>query len=158
IAAPGLGKTTILMRLMEQLRGTAHTAFLFQTHANFVEFLRNLLSDLQIEPCGHDLDDLQRQLGDVLIQGTKEGKRIVVAIDEAQNLDAATLEMVRVLSNFEAPQEKLLQIILAGQPGLADKLASPELEQLRQRVSIVTHFPPLDAEDIPHYIAHRLRA
>ena len=87
IASPGLGKTTILLRLMERLRESARTAFLFQTHTNSEEFLRSLLADLDIEPSGQDLGDLQRQLGDVLIQEAKSGRRIVVAIDEAQNLD-----------------------------------------------------------------------
>ena len=138
IASPGLGKTTILLRLMEHLRESARTAFLFQLTRIHEEFLRSLLADLDIEPVGHDLGDLQRQLGDVLIQEAKSGRRIVVAIDEAQNLDFEILEMVRMLSNFETPQAKLLQIVLAGQPQLADKLASPHLEQLRQRVSIIT--------------------
>lgn len=157
IAHPGMGKTTILLRLMESLRESARTAFLFQTHTNSVEFLKSLLTDLDVEPAGEDLGDLQRQLGDVLIQETPSGKRIVVAIDEAQNLDAGILEMVRMLSNFETIQAKLLQIVLVGQPQLADKLASPGLEQLRQRVSIIAHFPPLDADDVPKYIDYRLR-
>ncbi len=157
IASPGLGKTTILMQLMARLRDTARTAMLFQTHTSSEELLRSLLIDLDVEPRGHDLGDLQRQLGDVLIQGANSGKRFVVAIDEAQNLGDEILEMVRMLSNYETPQAKLLQIILVGQPQLADKLASPQLVQLRQRVSIVTHFPPLGAGDIPKYIDHRLR-
>ena len=157
IASPGLGKTTIILKLMETLRESARTAFLFQTHTNSEEFLRNLIADLDIEPCGNDLGELQRQLGDLLIQEAKSGKRIVVIIDEAQNLTDGILEMVRMLSNFETPQAKLLQIVLVGQPQLADKLASPHLEQLRQRISIITHFPPLADGDIPPYIDHRLR-
>ncbi len=157
IASPGLGKTTMLYRLMDQLRNSARTAFLFCTHASSEDFLRSLLADLEIEPRGHDLGDLQRQLGDALIAETRAGKRFVVAIDEAQNLDDNVLEMVRTLSNFETAQAKLLQIILVGQPQLAEKLASPQLEQLRQRVSIVTQFPPLQEKDIPQYIEHRLR-
>lgn len=157
IASPGLGKTTMLHRLMERLQGSARTAFLFQTFRNPEEFLRGLLTDLEIEPAGQDLGELQRQLGDVLIEEARSGKRIVVAIDEAQNLDDKVLEMVRMISNFETPDSKLLQIVLVGQPQLADKLSSPHLEQLRQRVSIITHFPPLDGNDVPMYIDHRLR-
>jgi general secretion pathway protein A len=157
IAGPGLGKTTILLQLMARLQETTRTALLFQTHATSEELLRSLLIDLDVEPQGHDLGDLQRQLGDVLIQGANAGKRFVVAIDEAQNLDDGILEMVRMLSNYETPQAKLLQIILVGQPQLADKLASPQLLQLRQRISIVTHFPPLGGGDVPKYIAHRLK-
>lgn len=157
IASPGLGKTTILLQLMERLRESARTAFLFQMHTNSEDFLRSLLTDLDIEPCSHDLGELQRQLGDVLIAEAQAGRHIVVAIDEAQNLDVGVLETVRMLSNFETPQAKLLQILLVGQPQLADKLASPEMEQLRQRVSIITNFPPLNSDDIPKYIDHRLR-
>jgi general secretion pathway protein A len=157
IASPGLGKTTILLRLMEYLRESARTAYLFQMHSNSKEFIRNLIADLDIEPMGHDVETLQRQLGDVLIQEAKSGRRIVVAIDEAQNLDFEVLETVRMLSNFETPRAKLMQIVLAGQPQLADKLASPRLEQLRQRVSIITHSTTLKGIDISRYIDHRLR-
>ena len=157
IASPGLGKTTIILKLMETLRDSARTAFLFQTHTTCREFLKNLIADLEVEPRSDDLGELQRQLGDLLIEEAKSGKRIVIVIDEAQNLTDEILEMVRMLSNYETPQAKLLQIVLVGQPQLADKLASPQLEQLRQRVSIITHFPPLTDNDVPRYIDHRLR-
>jgi general secretion pathway protein A len=157
IAGPGLGKTTILLRLLERLRESSRSALLFESYTNSLEFLRSLLADLGIDSPGHDMGDLQRQLRNLLVQESKLGKRTVVAIDEAQNLDDEILEMVRVLSNYETHRAKLLQIVLVGQPRLADKLASPQLEQLRQRVSIITHFPPLGAGDIPNYIDHRLR-
>jgi general secretion pathway protein A len=136
IASPGLGKTTILLRLMERLRKSARTAFLFQMHTNSQEFLRNLITDLDIEPSGHDLGELQRQLGDILIQEAKSGRRIVVAIDEAQNLDIGVLETVRMLSNFETTQAKLLQIVLVGQPQLADKLGRITCIQLSQPFAV----------------------
>ncbi len=157
IAPPGLGKTTLILRLMEELRDSALTAFLFQTHTDSKEFLKNLLLDLETEPSGQDLSDLQAQLRDLLIQSARTGKRLVVVIDEAQNLDDSVLEMVRMLSNFETPEAKLLQIVLAGQPALADKLAQPRLAQLRQRISIVTHFPFLRGDEVERYIQHRLR-
>jgi type II secretory pathway predicted ATPase ExeA len=78
-------------------------------------------------------------------------------MDEAQNLDPAVLELIRMLSNFETPQQKLLQIILAGQPPLAEKIASPGLEQLRQRISIFAHLKPFSREETLLYIEHRLR-
>ncbi len=157
IAAPGLGKTTLVLRLMERLRNSALTAFLFQTHTNSREFLKNLLLDLDISPAGEDLSDLQGQLREVLLQALHSGKRLVLVIDEAQNLDDAILETVRMLSNFETPQAKLLQVVLVGQPALADKLARPHLAQLRQRISIITHFPPLQGAEVEKYIRHRLR-
>jgi type II secretory pathway predicted ATPase ExeA len=157
IASPGLGKTTMLLKLMERLQASTRIAFLFQTYSSSEEFLRSLLADLGIDATGHDLAEMQQQLGDALLQEAHSGKRIVVVVDEAQNLDDQVLEMIRMLSNFETPQFKLLQVILVGQPQLADKLAAPQLEQLRQRVSIVTHFPPLRDKDVPRYIEHRLR-
>jgi hypothetical protein len=103
------------------------------------------------------LSDLQAQLRELLIQGSRTGKRLVVVIDEAQNLDDSVLEMIRMLSNFETPEAKLLQIVLVGQPALADKLAQPQLAQLRQRISIITHFPLLRGDEVEKYIQHRLR-
>ena len=157
IAPPGLGKTTLVLQLMDTLQDSALTAFLFQTHTDSKEFLKNLLLDLEAEPSGEDLSDLQAQLRDLLIHGSRTGKRLVVVIDEAQNLDDSVLEMVRMLSNFETPEAKLLQIVLVGQPPLADKLARPQLAQLRQRISIVTHFPLLCGDEVEKYIQHRLR-
>ena len=157
IAPPGLGKTTLILRLMEELRDSALTAFLFQTHTDSKEFLKNLLLDLEAEPSGQDLSDLQAQLRDLLVQSARTGKRLVVVIDEAQHLDDSVLEMVRMLSNFETPEAKLLQIVLAGQPALADKLSQPQLAQLRQRISIVTHFPFLRGDEVERYIQYRLR-
>jgi len=157
IAPPGLGKTTLIMRLMDRLQDSALTAFLFQAHTDSRELLKNLLLDLEAEPSGEDLSDLQAQLHDLLIRSSGTGKRMVVLIDEAQNLDDSVLEMVRMLSNFETPEAKLLQIVLVGQPALADKLAKPQLAQPRQRISIVTHFPLLRGDEVEKYIQHRLR-
>ena len=157
IAPPGLGKTTLILRLMDELQDSSLTAFLFQTHTDSREFLKNLLLDLEAEPTGQDLSDLQAQLRDLLIQGARTGKRLVVVIDEAQNLDDSVLEMVRMLSNFETPEAKLLQIVLSGQPALADKLAQPRMAQLRQRISVITHFPLLRGDEVEKYIQHRLR-
>jgi general secretion pathway protein A len=100
---------------------------------------------------------MQSTLQEVLIEQARLGKRVVVVMDEAQNLDPAVLELIRMLSNFETPQQKLLQIILAGQPPLAAKIASPGLEQLRQRISIFAHLKPFTREETQLYIEHRLR-
>ncbi len=157
VAPPGLGKTCLLFQLMNRLRESALTAFLFQTQVNLLGFLRNVLLDLDIEPAGYDLSDLQKQLIDVLIGQTPSGKRFVLVIDEAQNLDASLLESIRILSNFETPRSKLMQIVIAGQPELADKLLSPQLRQLRQRISILAHLPPLGTAEVGKYVDHRLR-
>jgi general secretion pathway protein A len=156
IAEPGMGKTTVLFNLLLQLGDTAKTAFLFQSHDNPKNFLRNLLLDLGIDDDGGDLVLMQAKLNECLVRETGLGKHFVVIIDEAQNLDEAVLEVVRMLSNFETPREKLMHIILAGQPQLATKLASPEMLQLRQRVSIVARLSPFNAEETRAYIDHRL--
>jgi hypothetical protein len=92
-----------------------------------------------------------------LLQEARAGNRFIVVIDEAQNLDPSVLETVRLLSDFETPRAKLMQIVLAGQPELADKLASPGMAQLRQRVSLISGLQPLSFEETNNYIQHRLR-
>ena len=112
------------------------TVFLFQTVCTPMDLLRALLAGLGVQETQGSLIQLQSRLKEVLVEQARLGKRVVVVIDEAQNLDDSVLELVRMLSNFETAREKLIQIILSGQPQLAEKIASPELEQLRQRVSI----------------------
>jgi general secretion pathway protein A len=156
IAEPGMGKTTVLFNLLQQLGGTAKTAFLFQAQDTPRNFLRNLLLDLGIADDGQDLVRMQVKLNECLLRETGLGKHFIVVVDEAQNLDEPVLEVVRMLSNFETPREKLMHIILAGQPQLAAKLASPQLQQLRQRVSIVARLKPFDTLETRAYIEHRL--
>lgn len=158
IAEPGMGKTTVLFQLLERLRNSARTVFLFQTQGNTREFLSNLIADLGLDPADGDIGSLQRQLNEVLIQEAQMGRQFVLVIDEAQNLDDAVLESVRMLSNFETSRSKLMQIVLAGQPPLAEKLARPDLEQLRQRVSVICRLDPLTEKEVVDYIDHRLRA
>jgi len=156
IAEPGMGKTTVLFNLLQHLGSTAKTAFLFQHQDNPRNFLRNLLLDLGMEDDGSDLVRMQVKLNECLVRETALGKHFVVVVDEAQNLDEPVLEVVRMLSNFETPREKLMHIILAGQPQLAAKLAAPQLQQLRQRVSILARLKPFDAVETRAYIEHRL--
>ena len=157
IAKPGMGKTTLLFRGLEQLGKTAKTVFLFQTISTPLDFLRALLTDLGLDAAGGDLIELQAKLNEVLLEQSRSGKRLILVIDEAQNLDGSVFELVRMLSNFETSQDKLMQIILSGQPQLADKLASASLEQLRQRVSIIAQLKPFSVEDTRLYVQHRLR-
>ena len=98
-----------------------------------------------------------RDLAQYLVDQRLAGRLVLLVIDEAQNLSPAALEELRMLSNLETEKTKLLQIVLVGQPGLRDQLATPELEQLRQRITVSYHLPPLDAEETGHYINHRLR-
>ncbi len=157
IAKPGMGKTTILFHLLEKFRSSARTAFLFQTQCTSREFMRFLLAELGYESDGHDFVRMHEEFNRRLLQEARAGNRFIVVIDEAQNLEPSVLETVRLLSDFETPRAKLMHIVLAGQPELADKLASPGLAQLRQRVSIVHGLVPLSAGEIKNYIEHRLR-
>jgi general secretion pathway protein A len=157
IARPGMGKTTILFHLLEKFRTTARTALLFQTQCDSREFLRFLLVELGYEGGTRDLVQMHEEFNRRLLQEAAVGRRLIVVIDEAQNLEPEVLETLRLLSNFETSQAKLMHIILAGQPALADKLASPGLAQLRQRVSIVHGLEPLSPWEIKKYIEHRLQ-
>ena len=155
IAKPGMGKTTLLFQLLQQLQHSARTVFLFQTLCSPVDLLRSLLRDLGMEAHG-DLPEMHSQLNECLLTESRRGKQLVVVIDEAQNLSDSALELLRMLSNFETPHQKLMQIILAGQPQLAEKLASPNLVQLRQRISIIARLKPFAFQETNGYVGHRL--
>ena len=156
IGKPGMGKTTLLFQLLERWRTSARTVFLFQTQCSSRELFRYLLYDLGIESPEQDLVRMHAQLNQVLLQESNAGKRVVLFIDEAQNLEDSVLETVRLLSDFETPSTKLLQIVLAGQPELAGKLSRPSLAQLRQRIAVLSHLDPLPADETSHYIDYRL--
>jgi general secretion pathway protein A len=158
IAVPGMGKTTLLFHLLERFRSSARTAFLFQTQCNSREFMRFLLNELSCESgSGQDPVAMHEEFNRMLLQEARAGRRCVVIIDEAQNLDPSVLETIRLLSDFETPRAKLLQIVLAGQPELADKLARPSLAQLRQRISLIGRLSAMPAPEISNYIEHRLK-
>jgi general secretion pathway protein A len=136
IAKPGMGKTTLLFQLLKAFRSSARTAFIFQTQCTSREFLRFLLLELGCEIHGErDLVSIHDEFNRCLLQEARAGRRFIVVIDEAQNLEPPVLETVRLLSDFETPKGKLVQIVLAGQPELADKLAHSSLRQLRLRVA-----------------------
>jgi len=157
IAPPGMGKTTLLYHLLGLLMDKARTAFLFQTLCGPEEFLRSMLTDLGIEDDGGDLVRMHAKLNAYLLQESKNGRQVVVVIDEAQNLDERVLELVRMLSNFETPGKKLLQLVLSGQPQLAERLSCQQFTQLRQRISIIARLTPFTVDETRDYIDHRLR-
>jgi len=157
IAKTGTGKTTVLFHLLEKFRSSARTAFLFQTQCTSREFMRFLLADLGCETDDQDLARMHERFNNELLQEARAGRRFIIVIDEAQNLDASVLETVRLLSDFETSRAKLLQIVLAGQPEFADKLASHGMAQLRQRVTLLKRLAPLSPEETKDYIEHRLR-
>ena len=156
IAKPGMGKTSLLYHYLESLRGRARTAFVFRTDCDSREFIRHVLLDLGIDSTGKDLPAMHELLNQVLAEEMRAGRRFVLVIDEAQNLEDEVLESIRLLSNFETPWMKLMQIVIAGQPGLARKLSRPSMTQLRQRISLVIRVAPLNKEEINAYIDHRL--
>ena len=158
IAPPGMGKTTLLFRFLEDTRETARTVFLFDIDAQCEprEFIAYILRDMGITP-GQGSSEMHEQLSEALVKENRAGRKFVVVIDEAQNLSDAVLERVRLLTNFETSQGKLMHILLSGQPQLSDKLMQPSLVQLRQRISTVCHIDPLSAEETAGYIDYRVK-
>jgi N-acetylmuramoyl-L-alanine amidase len=157
IAEPGMGKTTLLYQVLEGLRGTARAAFLFQTQCNSREFFQYLLSELGVDSTGMGLVAMHNKLNEMLFAEMLAGRRFVLIVDEAQNLDDSVLETVRLLSNFETSHTKLLQIVLAGQPQLAEKLGQQRHAQLLQRIAVLKHLDALSPEETAGYIRHRLK-
>ncbi len=157
IASPGMGKTTLLFHLLERIRGTARTVYLFHTQCTSAEFIRYMMADLGCD--ANELDPVVQygKLYDILTSEARAGRRFVLVIDEAQNLDDSVLETVRLLSDFETPSHKLMQVILAGQTQLATKLADYDLWQLRQRISIRGHIERLNPSEVTEYVEHRCK-
>jgi type II secretory pathway predicted ATPase ExeA len=158
IAKPGMGKTSLLYQYLQWTRTRARTAFVFQTDCDSREFIRHILLDLNLDASGKDLPAMHDMLNRLLMEEMRAGRRFVLVIDEAQNLEEKVLESVRLLSNFETPWAKLMQIIIAGQPQLAKRLARPSMLQLRQRISMIIRIEPFTIEETRAYINHRLRA
>jgi general secretion pathway protein A len=156
IAQPGMGKTSLLFNYLEGLRNKARTVFLFQTNGDSRDLVSYMLSDLGLDGTGKDLPEMHSILNQVLTEEMRSGRRFVLVIDEAQNLTERVLESVRLLSNFETPWMKLMQIVLAGQPQLADRLAKPSMAQLKQRISFAIQIEPLTGEEVAAYVDHRL--
>lgn len=154
----GTGKTTLLNRLLEWLaEEKVATAFIFNSRLNEGEFFDFVLHDFGI-PC-ESRDKSQRliRLNEWLLDRYRERRTAVLIVDESQNLAADVLEEIRLLTNMETTQEKLLQIVLSGQPELEEKLRDPSLRQLRQRITIRCRTCPLSREEMQSYVAERLR-
>jgi type II secretory pathway predicted ATPase ExeA len=156
----GTGKTTLIHGLLEEINdGHTHTALIFNLIGSPKDFLRCLCEEFAItSPLEkqNDIQDYLTVLNQFLLECYRKSDNVVLIIDEAQNLSAEVLERVRLLSNFETEQEKLLQILLVGQPELGDRLNQPELRQLKQRVALRHHLSPLNVTECTEYIARRL--
>jgi general secretion pathway protein A len=156
IGQPGMGKTSLLFSLLERFRTSAHTAFLFQPQSEPHDLLQSVLYELGTSSAETSLHKLFEQVNEVLYRAAQERRRVILVVDEAQNLEFVVLEALRQLSNFETPDSKLLQVVLAGQPQLAEKLATSAHEQLRQRISAIIRLRPLGLDETAAYINHRL--
>jgi len=152
----GSGKTTVCRALLNQLDAQTEVALITNTHLSGKDLLYSILEDLEVDFIPGSKARLLSQLNQYLIEQIRDDKNVVLIIDEAQNLTPSVLEEVRMLSNLETENEKLIQIIFLGQPELKDKLALNRLEQLRQRIAVYFHLSPLDKENTRQYILHRL--
>ena len=154
----GTGKTTLLNRLLDWLRGrNVATAFVFNSHLNVNQLFDFILNDFE-SPCEERSQSLRQiRLNEWLLDRYREGQSAVLIVDEAQHLSFEVLEEIRMLTNLETATEKLLQIVLSGQPELEDRLKLPQLRQLRQRITIRTKTRPLTLDETRGYITERLR-
>lgn len=153
----GSGKTTLLQSFLSELGDDVVYAVVSQTQLNATQFLQAILTEFGFKPFDKKKVELLDMINMFLIEQYSAGKKVILIIDEAQNLSTKVLEEVRLLSGIETSKEKVLRIILAGQPELRDTLDSPELKQLVQRVRLRFHLGALDQNDMREYIEHRLR-
>src|SRR3954462_9297389 len=153
----GSGKTTLLQTLLRNLDSQTSVGRIVNTMLEPRELLESIMIDFGLDPAARSKPLMLRDLSQYLVDQRLAGRLVLLVIDEAQNLGLGSLEELRMLSNLETEKSKLLQIVLVGQPNLRDKLAAPELEQLRQRITVSYHLPPLDADETHNYINHRLR-
>jgi general secretion pathway protein A len=154
--APGTGKTTLLKRLTCSLDSNVQAACIFDPHLSFIELLRLTLGELGLPNTGDERLTMMEQLYDHLVQQLEKGQIVCLMIDEAQNLSVEMLEELRLLSNLETDTEKLIQIILVGQPEFEEKLDRPELVQLKQRIALRCRLRPLQTHEVGSYIDSRL--
>ena len=154
----GTGKTTICRLLLEQLPENTRVALVLNPKLSPIELLETIGEELKLDISAvkGSLKGLVDTLNTYLLDAYAQGLRVVLIIDEAQNLSAEALEQVRLLTNLETPTQKLLQIILLGQPELRDELNKPELRQLAQRITARYHLTPLDRDEAEAYVRHRL--
>ena len=153
----GTGKTTLCRALLSRLDNSVRTAFILNSNLTEFQLLQTIIDDFGIRTASKKRVNLMRALNAFLLEQIRLGNNAVLIIDEAQNLSSAQLEQVRMLSNLETAEDKLLQIVLVGQPQLRKKLDSRGLLQLRQRISIRFHLLPLSKGEVGSYIDHRLK-
>src|SRR5215470_11001308 len=153
----GAGKTTLLRTLVRNLDAQTTIAYIFNPALSSLELLQTINADLGLLSSSTSKKELTDELNRFLLAQQAAERRTVVIIDEAQDLEPGVLEQLRLLSNLETERAKLLQIVLVGQPELAQTLARPDLAQLDQRVTLRWHLKPLPVDDVGGYIRHRLQ-
>ena len=156
-AEVGMGKTTLLEALRRELDSNTAVAYVSNSLLPFPAILEYMLEEFEIEKPGESAAQRLVVLQNFLIERHSAGQNTVLILDEAQNLYPQTLEQIRLLSNFETTKEKILQIVLVGQPELLARLEMPELRQLKQRISIMCSIPPMTRSGTRNYIRTRLR-
>jgi len=153
----GMGKTTLCRTLLQRLGPDTEVAFVFNPSVSGEELLRAISVEFGLIVEGRSRAELADQLNEFLLEMKRAKRRVLLIIDEAQNLSSETLEEVRLLSNLETSTSKLIQILLFGQPELDEKIDSRELRQLRQRISVRWSLEPMSAAETAEYVQHRMR-
>ena len=152
----GAGKTTLCRAILNQFDSNTKTAFIFNSNLPHLQLLQCILEDFGLVVTQKNKAAMLRQLNGFLLEELTKRNNVVLVIDEAQNLEPSTLEEIRMLSNLETDNEKLLQIMLVGQPELKDKINSPRLRQLKQRIAVRFHISARQKDEVERYIYHRL--
>lgn len=152
----GAGKTTVCRTLLSKLDLETKVALITNTNINAKELIAGILDEFEIEHKGGSKQKLLSHLNNYLIKQLSNGTNVVLIVDEAQNLTPKVLEEIRMLSNLETEKEKLIQIILLGQPQLKAKLEHHNMEQFKQRIAVYYHITSLDRAEAEQYIKHRL--
>jgi len=153
----GAGKTTIIRKLLTQLATDIEVAVVFHTNVSSEQLLELILQEFELESPKRRKTTYLDILNEFLVSKYSQGQRVVLIVDEAQNLSRETLEEIRMISNLQSDKDTLLQIVLVGQPGLQTKLRHPSLAQLCQRIAVRYHLAPLSLTETGEYIAHRLQ-
>jgi putative secretion ATPase (PEP-CTERM system associated) len=153
----GSGKTTLIKKLLTELSENIVVAKIFQTQLDEIELLQAILVEFGLNPFSAKKVELLNMLNQFLVNSYLEGKQVLLIIDDAQNLSKRVLEEITMLSGVETQKEKILHVILAGQPELNHKLEAPDMEQLLQRVSLRYHVRALSKDETQEYVEHRLK-
>jgi len=153
----GTGKTTLCRTLLGRVGTDVEIAYIFNPSPSEIELLMSINREFGLPTAARGRGELLEQLNRFLLEKRLQDRRVLLVIDEAQNLEPAVLEQIRLLSNLETDQEKLLQIILIGQPELEENLARADLRQLKQRITVRWDLSPFDRQEVAEYVHHRLR-